>query len=228
MGGPGGDIIFEPELVTVDVGTDLLSSRLPTAKDRSAGKAIYSEVQRSAHDKARQFAHLDHSAFIDVMKAFDLAKLGPVTAAELFFPYALEHLGWAGVAGPLVLLVNAEVLALVEIGQANQTKEIADRRRAYYDAFANGIALALDGSFAPRLPRNPYLQSICEQGRGAIENFSTRDKRLLVVVLLEDHYFKTHHGARPSSLDGFWRLMNGEVFYDAARNSFETMEYLTR
>jgi outer membrane protein OmpA-like peptidoglycan-associated protein len=75
--------------------------------------------------------------------------------------------------------------ALVEIGESGRAKDVADVRRAYYDAVGLGVARGLYGGYRPELPDNPILHAAAERTQRDVESMSPTERRNLAQYLAE-------------------------------------------
>lgn len=204
----------------------------PTKMDLEDGERVLKWMVDLAHIEASDFAHIDHSAFTAALKAAKIYELGPHLLSEIFTPEGMSHLSWldvpgaetiAEVGGPPVLLAVSQVLVLEEIGEANEWKEIGDRRRRYYKMVAEAVASELDWDYKPPIPSNPLLQHVVERWKRSVQARYPSERRHLRSKLA------TMVAATSSrSIEDLKSYLNGPYYYSAMMAALDTQENLTR
>nr|AUN36855.1 hypothetical protein [uncultured bacterium] len=226
---PPENVSFEP-MPVLGQSDALLSSRLPNAEDRSAGKDFFEAIMKAAHEGARKFGELDESTVDNIIsEATEIYEKTEdvITVAEAMLDFEIVGELASTLMGPLGSAVQVVEL-LREIGYSNQIKDIAQRRRTYYQALAGGLAIGLDEAYRPPVPQNALLAGVFQVGQNIVEHTSVRKRLQLMVELIENGYFQSAYGDRPQSIEEYRALLKGQVFYQAVMNRFEHHEYLWR
>lgn len=89
--------------------------------------------------------------------------------------------GTGGVTG----LTTSIAGMFIELGISNQAGDIASKRAPLYQAYAEGIAGALDPNYRSATPSNPSEKAFFELGKAAVSQMSDKERYRLKVNLVE-------------------------------------------
>jgi hypothetical protein len=219
----------------------MMDARLPTDEDRKEGRQIldrgmdhwgwrwransYSSIDMNKMNELRRGTS-DGAIIGEGLEKLEIPHLA-IVGAEM-----LAHLEGAlglGISlGGVALEIGALAGLLYKIGEANETLSAADRRRAYFNFTAHGIADQLALDLGKRIdvihePKdNAILHWAYDRGREFVKTLSPVEKRQLGSELLWPKYWSN------SISDYHSKYQNREShYYEGLMDRFDTYQNVT-